>query len=147
MSEIYITGTGQKLKVHDEIKCKLRHCVIHNPSNHHMRDWPTHWRHDLQIMERICEHGIGHPDPDSLAYRKSLDPKDTSLGVHGCDGCCVPPKRKILYHQNKLYCSCVEGQKGAIETNEALSYVMSKNGVIGLRCPNCGFEWEIVPNK
>jgi hypothetical protein len=88
----YITGTGQRItNVHDASKCQGRPCVIHNPSNHHMRDWPTHWREDRRIMERICPHGIGHPDPDDLAYQKSLLPKGVKgdyLGIHGCDGCC-----------------------------------------------------------
>lgn len=75
----YITGTGQKLlKVHSEEKCIGEHCVIHNPSDHVMRDFPTHWRVDRGFMERICTHGVGHPDPDD----PFADP------VHGCDGCC-----------------------------------------------------------
>jgi hypothetical protein len=32
-------------------------------------------------MERICEHGIGHPDPDQIM-------RDEAGWVHGCDGCC-----------------------------------------------------------
>jgi hypothetical protein len=48
-------------------------------------------------MERICPHGVGHPDPDDLAYRISIAKKmgkDTKyLGIHGCDGCCTPPKK------------------------------------------------------
>jgi len=54
-------------------------CPIHAPSDHHMRAWPLHWRADRHIAERVCPHGIGHPDPDQLL----LDG-----GVHGCDGCC-----------------------------------------------------------
>lgn len=50
-----------------------------------MRDFPTHFREDRQIMERICPHGIGHPDPDDAAFRASRGDDDT---VHGCDGCC-----------------------------------------------------------
>lgn len=34
-------------------------------------------------MERICKHGIGHPDPDDLKVQSSW-----AEGVHGCDGCC-----------------------------------------------------------
>jgi hypothetical protein len=33
-------------------------------------------------MERICPHGIGHPDPDDPAFKNPIE------GVHGCDGCC-----------------------------------------------------------
>lgn len=82
--EKYTTGCGQKLMVHDLADCQSRggHCPIHNPSNHHMVNWPTHWRDDRGMMERICPHGVGHPDPD--------DPKATINGndIHGCDGCC-----------------------------------------------------------
>ena len=37
-------------------------------------------------FERICEHGVGHPDPDSLEFFRSIGV--TSMGIHGCDGCC-----------------------------------------------------------
>lgn len=72
-------------------------CPLHNPSDHHMVDWPLNWRPDRYIFERICEHGIGHPDPDSLAWKNHVagyveqphllyQPDD---GTHGCDGCCA----------------------------------------------------------
>jgi len=85
--EDYVTGTGQKIKVHDKKDCEGRNCPIHNPSDHHMKDWPTHWRHDRKLMERICKHGVGHPDPDDLAYKKKMGLPD-SEGIHGCCGCC-----------------------------------------------------------
>ena len=44
-----------------------------------MRDWPQHFRDDRGIMERICPHGVGHPDPDDYL---------AGDGMHGCDGCC-----------------------------------------------------------
>ena len=78
--EPYTTGTGQELKVHERTKCRGTHCAIHNPSQHFMRQWPTHWRYDAGKMERLCPHGVGHPDPDSIAYGED--------SVHGCDGCC-----------------------------------------------------------
>jgi hypothetical protein len=37
-------------------------------------------------MERICPHGVGHPDPDHVFYTKRMT--DT---IHGCDGCCLVP--------------------------------------------------------
>ena len=86
--EDYVTGTGQKIKVHDYDRCKGEFCPIHNPSNHHMKDWPTNWRGDIGVMERICPHGIGHPDPDDLAYKSKFGV--TWPSVHGCDGCCLP---------------------------------------------------------
>ena len=79
--EEYITGTGQKVSVHDRETCKWEHCCIHNPSDHHMKDWPTNWRRSRRMMERMCPHGVGHPDPDDIAHSKNS-------GVHGCDGCC-----------------------------------------------------------
>jgi hypothetical protein len=70
-------GASALMNVHDESKCFGSTCLIHNPSDHALKDWPYHWRGDIGVMERICPHGIGHPDPDSLG------PK-----THGCDGCC-----------------------------------------------------------
>jgi hypothetical protein len=51
-----------------------------------MRAFPQHWRTDRKIIERICPHGVGHPDPD--------DPKMMEVyeAIHGCDGCCQPKK-------------------------------------------------------
>lgn len=60
-------------------------CCIHNPSDHHMLTWPQNWRGDKGIMERLCPHGVGHPDPDDLKIRTR-----EGWGVHGCDGCCAP---------------------------------------------------------
>jgi len=94
----YTTGTGQKIVgVHPESECAGRACVIHNPSDHPMRDWPTSFRGYglFEIgpprMERICPHGVGHPDPDDLAYHLYVR-GDESAGVHGCDGCCADAK-------------------------------------------------------
>jgi hypothetical protein len=54
-----------------------------------MRDWPLNWRADTGVMERICEHGVGHPDPDHLDYARSLDAtRAEGQAIHGCDGCC-----------------------------------------------------------
>ena len=93
--EEYTTGTGQKVLVHDKSKCEGTHCCVHNPSDHHMKDWPTHWRDDRLLIERICEHGVGHPDPDDLAFKRNVlkwtDKQIEVEEVHGCDGCCFPP--------------------------------------------------------
>jgi hypothetical protein len=87
--ESYTTGTGQKLAVHRAGLCE-GFCPIHNPSDHSMRDFPTHWRDDRGIMERICPHGVGHPDPDDLAHQRAALGDRADSGVHGCDGCCRP---------------------------------------------------------
>lgn len=82
-TEQYVTGTGQPCLVHNETACIPEiGCPIHHPSDHHMRDWPTNWRGDRHMMERICPHSVGHPDPDDLA----------ADDVHGCDGCCTDPR-------------------------------------------------------
>lgn len=91
---VYITGTGQVIgRVHEKTDaCVEFGCPIHSPSNHHMKGWPTNWRSggmfDIKPphMERICKHGIGHPDPDSAAFMKRVHNLD--VGVHGCCGCC-----------------------------------------------------------
>lgn len=81
----YTWDDGTHLIVHAPALCAGRPCVIHAPSDHHMRDWPTSYRYDKNLTERTCPHGVGHPDPDDLAWRPSQD----YLGVHGCDGCCA----------------------------------------------------------
>lgn len=74
------------INVHDERKCAGETCVIHNPTEHHMREWPRVWRNDRGIFERICEHGIGHPDPDQFPRWEKTD--QMYEGIHGCDRCC-----------------------------------------------------------
>lgn len=73
--------------VHPVEACTGRACVIHNPTPHHMRWWRLHWRDDRGIFERICPHGVGHPDPDQRAFWKANGLEVN--GVHGCDGCCA----------------------------------------------------------
>lgn len=73
--------------VHSARTCRHRHCVIHNPLAHHMEDWPLIWRNDRGIFERICEHGVGHPDPSQFEYWQ--DTEQWFMGTHGCCGCCA----------------------------------------------------------
>jgi hypothetical protein len=82
-----------KLRVHNRKLCEGQACSVHNPSSHHMNTWSLNWRGDRRIMERLCVHGIGHPDPDDCAYRKTRDGKNYDPGVHGCDGCCIAPQK------------------------------------------------------
>jgi hypothetical protein len=85
---------GKKLiQIHADTKCKGDSCPFHNPSKHHMRYWKTNVRLDRSsLVERICSHGVGHPDPDSVAYFVRAGIK--YMGVHGCDGCCDPNQKK-----------------------------------------------------
>lgn len=88
----YTTDYGTKItNVHKPSECVGEHCVIHNPSERATRIGKTHWRGDRGIMERVCEHGVGHPDPDSLEnIRRVLGDKRAAVeSVHGCDGCCA----------------------------------------------------------
>jgi len=63
-------------------------CCLHNPSDHRMRDWPMNLR-ETMLIERMCAHGVGHPDPDSAAWMdKRMGHKPGTWSVHGCDGCC-----------------------------------------------------------
>jgi hypothetical protein len=78
---------SQKIVTHDPSKCAGTFCCIHNPSNHHMRDWVMLWRNDKGVMERICPlHGVGHPDPDDAAFNVRMG--RGVLNTHGCCGCC-----------------------------------------------------------
>lgn len=73
--------------LHLEGKCLGETCVVHNPSTHHMSRWPL-WLREIGLFERLCPHGIGHPDPDSLAFFQAMMMDE--YAVHGCDGCCRP---------------------------------------------------------
>jgi hypothetical protein len=83
------------LRTHGPSKCAGRPCCIHAPSAHHMREWELNVRFDRGITERICPHGIGHPDPDDAAYRRTLA-GEFDEGIHGCDGCCRAPTGSAL---------------------------------------------------
>ena len=93
----YTTGTGQQvMNVHPAGACEGRPCPIHRPSVHHMRDWPTAFRDNTPsrtLIERVCDHGVHHPDPDHLRYvAETLGPEAAVIEArHECDGCCSPP--------------------------------------------------------
>lgn len=84
---IFILEGGQKIhNVHDKMQCQGRQCPVHNLTEHSMREFPQHFRFDNGLMERICPHGIGHPDPDALPFFEERGM--AYMSVHGCDGCC-----------------------------------------------------------
>jgi hypothetical protein len=88
---------GQVINAHHPDKCKDQSsCSIHKPSQHHMREWPQNWRMDGYLMERICPHGIGHPDPDHMLYMMTSGQYDPILETHGCDGCCKETHGEIV---------------------------------------------------
>ena len=84
--DLIYTLSGQYVSIHPQKQCEGWPCPFHNPSDHHMIEWPQHFRSDRGITERLCEHGVGHPDPDDIKVRTI-----EAEGVHGCDGCCASP--------------------------------------------------------
>lgn len=84
---------GVEILTHPPEDCEGQACCVHSPSAHHMHAWIQEWRTDRGLMERTCRHGIGHPDPDHIAFVLSRYGAVVSAmqGVHGCDGCCRVP--------------------------------------------------------
>jgi len=86
-TEKWIDSMGFEWNIHHKDLCKGSYCPFHNPSDHPLKNAPINIRVDKGgLVERICKHGIGHPDPDSVAYFHKHGEK--WAGVHGCDGCC-----------------------------------------------------------
>lgn len=80
-------------KTHPLVRdCLENGCAVHNRSERHhvnVEEWRYHWRADRGLLERICPHGIGHPDPDTARYNERTNRQFEN--VHGCDGCCYTP--------------------------------------------------------
>lgn len=88
---IWVDGFGNEVVgVHSPtLDCLRFGCSIHNPTDPR-DDWPQLWRGDRYLMERICPHGVGHPDKDHLSFIKRTygEERAAADSVHGCDGCC-----------------------------------------------------------
>lgn len=86
-------ATGRKFWVHKRnVGCDVDGCAIHNPSYHPLSNAKQYMRADKAwLIERICDHGIGHPDPDSASFISKQE-GNGSIWVHGCDGCCKDPE-------------------------------------------------------
>jgi hypothetical protein len=82
----HTTGTGQVMTTHLPMHCRFRWCVIHHPMPGVWDEWPTHWRDDRRIMERICPCGVGHPAAEEYLFHS------TAALVHDCCGrhACIP---------------------------------------------------------
>lgn len=94
MSDAVIMNNGTVLlNVHTEDVCQGQPCCIHNPSGHHMADWPPRWHNYSKQMWRTCPHGFVHPDPDDAWFiRRRYSEQEIIIRFsHGCDGCCLPP--------------------------------------------------------
>lgn len=102
----YYLPEGKVMRTHSRSRCAGDICSVHNPSDHPLKDAPRNWRSDRGLMERMCAHGIGHPDPDDLAYkRRTMDPQDYAnhaYGVHGCDSCCMRVAHPDMYIEGEV---------------------------------------------
>lgn len=92
-------STGRRFWVHKRnLACDVDGCAIHNPSYHPLSDAKQYMRSDKSwLIERICDHGIGHPDPDSASFISKQE-GNGSIWVHGCDGCCqgaMKPEKRL----------------------------------------------------
>ena len=88
MSRVVLEGGQVITNVHSEVLCEGRSCPVHSRTNHSMRVFPQNFREDTGVMERLCTHGIGHPDPDGFPYMEMTN--NNWMKIHGCDGCCHP---------------------------------------------------------
>lgn len=108
-SELWVDGFGNHVEIHERTQDCLDHgCCIHNPSDHHMRSWPMLYRFDRGLMERVCPHGVGRPDPDAMAYGRRRFGADADSGVHGCDGCCASARPPLAAPKNSAESSAEE---------------------------------------
>lgn len=72
--------------IHNVYNCR-QPCPIHNSqSTHPLQAAPLYWNPNRAIIERVCSHGVHHPDYDSAMYYYSVN--QTNENVHMCDGCC-----------------------------------------------------------
>lgn len=75
---------------HPRSACKGHSCALHDPSYHQLSEAPLRWMYepgDGGYMERLCEHGNWHQDPDDLDYHVRVNggdnPRPMELG-RGC---------------------------------------------------------------
>lgn len=83
--------TVEIVNVHPPFACSGQTCIIHNPSDHNMSSWPTLWT-ERGTIDRLCEHGHPHPDPDDLAHRarhQGFTEREKADHEMSCDGCCL----------------------------------------------------------
>ena len=75
MKVVQLEGSTRRLNAHSLEDCLGEVCCIHKMTDHSMRGFPQLWREDRRIMERICPHGVGHPDPDDVVNQDRLLPR------------------------------------------------------------------------
>lgn len=73
--------TAFKAAVQDASTC------YHKPGSP-MHGWRLQ-RRETGLLEAICEHGVGHPIPESAKFMATANKQDEWVWtMHGCDGCC-----------------------------------------------------------
>lgn len=87
--EQHLLELGQVIQTHELKHCIGQWCVIHRQQPGPWSSWPRYWRSDRRIVERICEHGVGHPAAESYQWYEDL--------IHGCDGCPCSPQAGIAH--------------------------------------------------
>lgn len=86
---VSLDGEYRLTNVHPETaECHQHGCVVHSPSTWALSEAPLNWRTDRGIFERICEHGVGHPDIDTVDWL--MRHGRGAEAAHGCCGygCC-----------------------------------------------------------
>lgn len=89
-SELIAVANGLLTGAHPPSTCagQAWGCWVHSPKPHSLAHAPIRWREDKGSAERICDHGIGHPDPHDAAYWWTVHHRDVTR--HSCDDCCAP---------------------------------------------------------
>lgn len=85
---------GVLTNVHEQSECDGRDrwwgCWLHDPRPHSLDRAPVRWRSDRRIAERVCSHGVGHPDPQEIIRCREVEQRDVE--THACCGCCGGPE-------------------------------------------------------
>lgn len=80
---------GSQEPQHQFDACGDGYCPFHEPSLHSMRNYPMSIVGKLTL--RHCPHGEAHPDPDSVAFLRTVNPR-MDHGLHKCAcKCCEFP--------------------------------------------------------
>ncbi|APC46368.1 hypothetical protein HWB05_gp106 [Streptomyces phage BRock] len=125
--------TGRTYRVHKRgLDCEIDGCAIHNPSFHPLSEAKQLMREDkFWLIERICKHGVGHPDPDSASFI-SRQLGNNSIWVHGCDGCCNANKAMQKKALKKI-------ESGWGPHVHQLSWADDGMGHSGMACISCDY--------
>jgi hypothetical protein len=134
--------TGRKFYVHKRgIDCDVNGCAIHNPSYHPLSDAKQYMREDKSfLIERICSHGVGHPDPDSASFIAKQQ-GNKAIWVHGCDGCCREEEKwPPTYREYQRDWTDEPSPSGWGPHQHRFVWADDDNGHSGSVCLGCGEE-------